>query len=115
MYFILSFALLYFTILVAIQIYKIMVKQIEIDFSRGRENELSKEMNAVNNQVRQKDLETVYSLIDGIRCTSEIADIMGKPINKISGRFTQLKALNRIKPIGSKQINNSKFTIYATI
>ena len=89
-----------------------MVKQIELDFSRGRENEVSKEMNAVNNLVREKDIETVLSLIDGIRCTMEIADIMGKPINKISGRFTQLKALNKIRAIGVKKINNSKFTIY---
>lgn len=89
--------------------------QLEIDFSRGRENALSKQMNDVNNKVRANDCDRVLSLIDGIRCTQDIADIMDKPINKISGRFTQLKAMNLIKAIGTKSINNSKFTIYEQI
>lgn len=91
------------------------VDQIYIDFSRGRENEVSKQMNKVNSKVRENDLSIVLGLIDGKKCTLEIAEIMNKPINKISGRFTQLKAMNRIKPIGTKKINQSKFTIYEII
>ena len=91
------------------------VDQIYIDFSRGSENEISKEMNKVNTRVRFNDCQIILSLIDGKKCTMEIAEIMGKPINKISGRFTQLKAMNRIKPIDTKQINQSKFTIYEII
>ena len=83
------------------------------DISRGRENSISKEMNLVVNKT--KDIESVLSLIDGIRSTFEIANLLNKPIHKISGRFTELKKFGKIQQKGSIKIENSKYSVYEKI
>lgn len=44
--------------------------------------------------------------------TMDKATILDKPINKVSGRFTELKAKGLIEAVGVKQEGRSKFTIY---
>ncbi len=84
------------------------------DISRGRDNEVSKEMKLLiySTGSEDKDKERVYNLIDGKRSTQDIADILGKPINKISGRFTQLKLEKRIRFVQKIGCGHSKFSIY---
>ncbi len=80
------------------------------DLSRGKENELSKEaFEKVDTKKGQTD---VFNLIDGFLCTFEIAEKLGKPIHKLSGRFTELKKLNKIKFKSKKNINGSNYSIY---
>lgn len=87
----------------------------DTDISRGRDNAISRAMNEVNLKVRYRDADRVLELIDGIRCTKEIADTMDKPIHKISGRFTALKQAGKIYPVDTKKIGNSVFQIYNKI
>ena len=82
------------------------------DISHGRCNEVSKEMNQVIAPHKENDRNAILSLIDGVNSTMDIATILDKPINKISGRFTELKAKGLIEAVGTKQVGRSKFTIY---
>jgi hypothetical protein len=65
------------------------------DVSKGRDNEMSKIANKKVNKV--KDRELVYNLVNGDRSTKEISIILGKEIYRISGRFTELKASDKIE------------------
>jgi len=85
------------------------------DISHGRYNEVSKEMNQVVAPHKENDRNAILSLIDGMNSTMDIATILDKPINKISGRFTELKAKGLIESVGTKQVGRSKFTIYKKI
>ena len=85
------------------------------DISHGRCNEVSKEMNQVIAPHKENDRNAILSLIDGMNSTMDIATILDKPINKISGRFTELKANGLIESVGVKQVGRSKFTIYKKI
>ena len=88
----------------------IFPKTKEKDLSKGKENELSKEaFEKVDTKKGQTD---VYNLIDGNFCTFEIALMLDKPIHKLSGRFTELKKLNKIRFKGKKNINGSNYSIY---
>ena len=80
------------------------------DISKGKSNEVSKEMNQVVH--KENDRNAILSLIDGMNSTMDIATILDKPINKISGRFSELKAKGLIESVGTKQVGKSKFTIY---
>jgi hypothetical protein len=42
----------------------------------------------------------------------EIAEIMNVPLHKISGRFTELKAMGLIKAVGRKTYNGGTYTVY---
>ena len=83
------------------------------DLSRGRHNENSRTAHdrlkpfkvSVRNQVKE--------YINSRRCTMEIAELLGKPLHKISGRFTALKALGIIKEIGRKNYKDSTYTVYS--
>ena len=87
-----------------------MYEQLEKDLSRGKKNAISKE--AFEKVDKQADRQKVLSLIDGNLCTFEIAEKLGKPIHKISGRFTWLKSKGDIRLKGSKTIQNSKYSVY---
>ena len=78
---------------------KILNDHFNIDLSKGKHNPLSKE---AFKKVSKGQKWEVLRLIDGQRNTKEIAEIMGKEIHKISGRFTELKALNLIDLSHSK-------------
>ena len=83
------------------------------DISKGKSNEVSKEMNQVVR--KENDRNAILSLIDGMNSTMDIATILDKPINKVSGRFSELKAKGLIEAVGTKQVGRSKFTIYKVI
>ena len=85
------------------------------DISHVKSNELYKEMNQVIAPHKENDRNAILSLIDGVNSTMDIATILDKPINKISGRFTELKAKGLIEAVGTKQVGRSKFTIYKVI
>jgi len=87
-----------------------MYEQVEKDLSRGKKNAISQE--AFEKVDKEADRQKVLSLIDGELCTFEIAEILKKPIHKISGRFTWLKSQGLIMLKGSKTIQNSKYSVY---
>ena len=73
---------------------KIFNEHFNIDLSKGKHNQLSKE---AFKKVRKGQKWEVLRLIDGQTSTKEIADKLNKPIHSISGRFTELKALELIE------------------
>lgn len=84
-----------------------------IDYSRGRNNENSK---AAFETIKEKIPAMwikVYNLIDGIRSTLEIANILGVPIHVISGRFSELKAKNKIYQTSSTKIGGKSYAVYS--
>ncbi len=90
-----------------------LFSQPHYDISKGKSNEVSKEMNQVVR--KENDRNAILSLIDGMNSTMDIATILDKPINKVSGRFSELKAKGLIESVGVKQVGRSKFTIYKKI
>ena len=61
---------------------------------------------------KKNQRQEVLGLIDGFKCTMEIAELMGVPLHKISGRFTELKAAVEIVAISRKEYNDSNYTVY---
>ncbi len=91
-----------------------MAKQVDKDLSRGKENELSKEA-FVKVDVKKGQTD-VYNLIDGNLCTYEISClILGRGMNDVSGRFTELKKLGKIQLKGKKKINGANYSVYEKI
>ena len=90
-----------------------MVKAVEKDLSRGRNNVISAEM--FEKVDTQKGRQQVFELIDGFLSTTEIAQKLGKPINKISGRFTELKKNGIIRYVGKKPFLGSSFSVYEKV
>ena len=82
----------------------------QLDLSRGKDNELSKE--AFSKVDTQKGRNDVLSLVDGILTTFEIAEKLGKPIHKISGRFTELKKSDDIVFLEKKKVNGATYSVY---
>jgi hypothetical protein len=82
------------------------------DYSRGRNNEVSKEAFKIVKQTLSATKLEILSHVDGILCTLEIANRMGRFLHKISGRFSELEAAGKIIKIGIKKIDNSPYGIY---
>lgn len=83
----------------------------EQDISRGRHNEVSQ---LAFEQVREKITDRhrkIYALVNGIRCTREILDILGLETTN-SGRFTELEKMRYIMRVGTKKHNGTTKTIY---
>ena len=82
------------------------------DYSRGRNNANSQQ-SFINicgsvDSMRMK----VYNLVDGVKSTYEIAEVLEVPLHKISGRFSELKASQKIIQITNKKIGNSHFAVF---
>lgn len=82
------------------------------DISRGKNNPISQIAFKENVSTREVDRQKVFQLINSQRNTHEIAEIMGKEIHQISGRFTELKK-GKITPIGFSFYKGKRGTIYA--
>ncbi|WP_343680039.1 hypothetical protein [Chryseobacterium arthrosphaerae] len=82
------------------------------DYSRGRNNANSKLAFTKVKESIPKMWEKVYGLVDGIRSTLEIAIILGVPIHTISGRFSELKAKQKIFQTSSKKIGSKSYAVY---
>lgn len=57
--------------------------------------------------------ERVLNEVDGKRSTIEIANILRVPIHTISGRFSELKAKQKIYQTSSKKIGNKHYAVYS--
>ncbi|WP_145953282.1 hypothetical protein [Chryseobacterium indologenes] len=82
------------------------------DYSRGRNNANSKlafQQVKVTIPTMQQQ---VYELVDGINSTLDIANILGVPIHKISGRFSELKAKQKIFQTSSKKHGHTSYAVY---
>lgn len=85
------------------------------DLSRGRHNEESKvAFQIVSSSTASMRLK-ILELIDGELSTIEIANTLGVLPHKISGRFTELLAMNKVIKVGNKKIGRSSFGIYQRI
>ena len=82
------------------------------DISKGRYNPESKLAHERLLPVKENQQERVFNLIDGLRCNMEIAEIMEKPLHKISGRFTELKKVGRIEKVGTKKYKDSTYAVH---
>lgn len=82
------------------------------DISRGKNNPISQLAFKENVSTREIDRKKVFELINSQRNTHEIAEIMGKEIHQISGRFTELKK-DKITSIGFSFYKGKRGTIYA--
>ena len=82
------------------------------DISKGRHNDNSKIAHAKLKPVKKNQIKEVFQLNNGIRCTMEIAEIMNVPLHKISGRFSELKALGRLIYVDKKTYKESTYSVY---
>ena len=83
------------------------------DISRGKNNPISQLAFKENVSTREIDRKRVFELINSQRNTHEIAEILGKQIYQISGRFTELKKERKISSIGVSYFKGKRGTIYA--
>ena len=83
------------------------------DISRGKNNDVSQIAFKENVSTREIDKKRVFELNNSARNTHEIAEIMGKEIHQISGRFTELKKEGKLTPIGFSFYKGKRGTIYA--
>lgn len=86
-----------------------------IDYSRGRNNENSQHSFGLIKGVVESGRLQVLKHVDGIKSTIEIAEEMGLPLHKISGRFSELKAKQKIFQVATRKIGRSRFAVYQKI
>ncbi|MBP1165095.1 DNA-binding transcriptional regulator YhcF (GntR family) [Chryseobacterium sp. PvR013] len=82
------------------------------DYSRGRNNANSKLAFKQVKVTIPKMQDRVLNEVDGIKSTIEIANILGVPIHTISGRFSELKAKQKIFQTSSKKIGRTSYAVY---
>lgn len=82
------------------------------DYSRGRDNANSKLAFQQVKVTIPKMQDRVLNEIDGIKSTLDIANILGVPIHTISGRFSELKAKQKIYQTSSKKIGRKSYAVY---
>ncbi|WP_284464852.1 hypothetical protein [Chryseobacterium sp.] len=83
------------------------------DYSRGRNNTNSKLAFTKVTETIPKMWELVYNLVDGKNSTIDIAGLLGVPIHTISGRFSELKAKQKIYQTSSKKIGSKSYAVYS--
>ncbi|MCE4064307.1 hypothetical protein LXM63_04320 [Chryseobacterium gleum] len=82
------------------------------DYSRGRNNANSKlAFEKIKNTVESNRI-TVYNKVDGVKSTLDIATEMEVSIHQISGRFSELKAKQKIFQTSSKKIGSKSYAVY---
>jgi len=82
------------------------------DYSRGRNNANSKLAFEKIKHTVESNRMTVYNKVDGVKSTLDIATEMGVSIHQISGRFSELKAKQKIYQISSKKIGSKSYAVY---
>lgn len=83
------------------------------DYSRGRENANSKLAFQQVKVTIPKMQDRVLNEVDGISSTLDIANKLGVPIHTISGRFSELKAKQKIFQTSSKKISSKSYAVYS--
>ena len=82
------------------------------DYSRGRNNDISKLMNDKVKHTKEQTYANILWLINGERCSMEIAELLEKDLHKISGRFSELKAQNKIIATTRKNYKGSVYAVF---
>lgn len=82
------------------------------DYSRGRDNANSKLAFQQVKVIIPKMQDRVLNEVDGIKSTIEIANLLGVPIHTISGRFSELKAKQKIYQTSSKKLGRTSYAVY---
>ncbi|WP_126654082.1 hypothetical protein [Chryseobacterium aureum] len=82
------------------------------DYSRGRDNANSKLAFQQAKVTIPKMQDRVLNEVDGIKSTLDIANKLGVPIHTISGRFSELKAKQKIFQTSSKKIGSKSYAVY---
>ncbi len=83
------------------------------DYSRGRDNSNSKLAFQQAKVTIPKMQDRVLNEVDGIKSTLDIAKILGVLIHTISGRFSELKAKQKIYQTSSKKIGSKSYAVYS--
>ncbi|WFB67033.1 hypothetical protein [Chryseobacterium sp. WX] len=83
------------------------------DYSRGRNNANSKLVFQQAKVTIPKMQDRVLNEVDGISSTLDIANKLGVEIHKISGRFSELKAKQKIYQTSSKKIGGKSYAVYS--
>lgn len=83
------------------------------DYSRGRNNANSKLAFQQAKVTIPKMQDRVLNEVDGINSTIEIANKLGVEIHKISGRFSELKAKQKIFQSSTKKIGGKSYAVYS--
>ena len=83
------------------------------DYSRGRNNTNSKLAFKKVKETIPKMWERVLNEVDGKRSTIEIANLLRVPIHTISGRFSELKAKQKIFQSSSTKIGSKSYAVYS--
>lgn len=82
------------------------------DYSRGRNNEVSRIAFEKSKESHDVMRARVFKLINGKRCTRRIEEMLGKTPNEISGRFTELRNANKIYLVGKVFYKGRTFSLY---
>ncbi|WP_288435293.1 hypothetical protein [uncultured Chryseobacterium sp.] len=82
------------------------------DYSRGRDNANSKLAFQQAKVTIPKMQDRVLNEVDGISSTLDIANKLGVQIHTISGRFSELKAKQKIFQTSSKKIGSKSYAVY---
>ncbi len=83
------------------------------DYSRGRNNANSKLAFSKIKETIPSMWQKVLNEVDGISSTLDIANKLGVQIHTISGRFSELKAKQKIFQISSKKIGSKSYAVYS--
>lgn len=82
------------------------------DLSRGRRNPVSKIAFQKVKESADVMRHRIFNLINGVKSTRQICEELGKLPHEISGRFTELKAANKIY-LKTKTLYNGKlYSVY---
>lgn len=82
------------------------------DYSRGRNNANSKLAFTKIKETIPSMWQKVLNEVDGISSTLDIANKLGVQIHTISGRFSELRAKQKIYQTSSKKIGSKSYAVY---
>ena len=86
--------------------------QLQLDYSRGASNPISQHAFKRVVKTRENVKTKIMELLNGERCTYDIAQLLGKELHKISGRFSELIHEGKIILVRHKIINGSVYGVY---
>ncbi len=86
--------------------------QLQLDYSRSASNPISQLAFKRVIKTRENVKTKIMELLNGERCTYEIAQLLGKELHKISGRFSELIHEGKIIQVSTKIVNGSMYGVY---
>lgn len=85
------------------------------DLSKGRHNDVSKIAFQKSRPSHDLMRNKVFTLVDGVKCTQQIYDEIGKLPHELSGRFTELQRANKIYRVRKIVYKGSTCSVYAKV